>query len=340
MSRLYLPTGFLNVPYIDSLADKHGISFVVLIGGRQVGKTYGTLKLMLDDDRRFILMRRTQSEADFITNQTVNPFVALGRVDISAKKDGEYTGKILQGKPEENNVIGLTMALSTVAKIRGFSGTAFSDVVFDEFIPERHVVKIKDEGAAFLNAYVTISGNRELNGEKPLKVWLIANANDISNPILQALRVGERIERMAWKGQELSILEDRSIMIVLPKSEAIQAKRKKTALVKAIGTDTDFFGMAYNNDFSYNDNTGVRYEDLTGAKPVLSIRGRFTIWNKSGYYVSKYLPGALTEYGASAEQAAQVLRRYPDIRAFALRGKFRYESLIIKEDFLNFFKVY
>lgn len=340
MSRLYLPSGYLNIPYIDTLADKHGISFVVLIGGRQVGKTYGTLKLMLDDNRRFILMRRTQSEADFITSQTVNPFIALGRVDISAKKEGEYTGKILQGKPEDNNVIGLTMALSTVAKIRGFSGAGYTDVVFDEFIPERHVVRMKDEGAAFLNAYVTISGNRELNGEKPLKVWLIANANDIHNPILQALRIGEKIENMAWKGQELSILEDRSIIICLPKSEHIQAKRKKTALVKAIGTDTDFFGMAYNNDFAYNDNTGVRFQDLTGAKPILSIRGRFTIWTNKGYYVSKYLPNALTEYGASEEQAQQVLRRYPDIRAYAIRGRFTYESLIIKEDFLSFFKIY
>ena len=341
MSGLYLPSGFLNVPYIDALADRNGITFIVLIGGRQVGKTYGALKLMLDNDRRFILMRRTQPEADFITGDAVNPFLALGRFDVHAKKETEYTGKIIKGEEPDAETIGLTMALSTVAKIRGFSGAVYTDVIFDEFIPERHIVKIKDEGEAFLNAYVTINGNRELNGEPPVKFWLLANANDITNPILQRLQLGDRVERMAWKGQELSVLPERSIILALPKSDAIMKRRKETALIKAIGTDSDFYGMAYQNDFAYNDRENVQYIDLTGWRPILSVKGRFTVHGKNGkYYVSAYVPNALTEYAPTAGQAARILQRYPDIRAFAIRGKFIYQTLIIKEDFLSFFKVY
>ena len=91
MNRLYLPSGYLNVPYIDSLADKHGISFVVLIGGRQVGKTYGTLKLMLDDNRRFILMRRTQAEA-------------AGRMVLPGVRESEFR-KVLPGVRNEETGI-------------------------------------------------------------------------------------------------------------------------------------------------------------------------------------------------------------------------------------------
>lgn len=340
MSGLYLERGYINIPAIDRLAGKNDVSFIVIIGGRQGGKTYGVLSLMLKENRRFILMRRTQAEADFIASGTVNPFISLGRTDISAKKDSKYTGKILLGDPAEDNVIGLTMALSTVAKIRGFSGADFTDLVFDEFIPERHVVAIKDEGDAFLNAIVTISGNRELEGRPPLRVWLLANANDIGNPILSALHLTEKVDTMKLRGQELSILADRGIMLFLPKSEKLMKARNETALVRATGRDSAFFDMAFKNEFSYNDRTGVQPADLRGYTPVLSVTGRFTINRKRGYYVSAYRRGAALEFAATEQQALNILRRYPDIRALATSNRLTFESLPVKEDFFSFFNFY
>lgn len=162
---LYLKNGYLNFEWLDGEAARINAAFVVIIGKRQIGKTYGCLSLMLDDNRRFILMRRTQTEADMMTSGIVNPFINLGVTDITIKRDTKYTGGIYRGE----ELTGLTMALSTVSKIRGFSGSPYTDMVFDEFIPEAHIQKIKNEGDAFLNAVVTIAGNRELDGKPPLQ---------------------------------------------------------------------------------------------------------------------------------------------------------------------------
>lgn len=70
------------------------------------------------------------------------------------------------GKPKQClEKYGIGMTLPSIANIRGFNGSQFEDVVFDEFIPERIVIKRKAEGDALLNAYVTINGNRELEGK-------------------------------------------------------------------------------------------------------------------------------------------------------------------------------
>lgn len=257
---LYLKSGYLDQRFIQSQADKHDVNFIIEIGARQVGKTYGTLQLMLEQGKTFILMRRTQTEVDFICNEINNPFTVFKDYDISVKKDTKYTGAIyLHKEGSDPQYIGAIMALSTIAKIRGFNGGLYTDLVFDEFIPENHVVKIKDEGDAFLNAVTTIAGGREENGQPPLRVWMLANANTINSPILQAFGVGEKVERMANGGytQELSILSERGIMIILPASDKIIEKRKQSALARAVNQSSKFARMAYDNDFAYNDSSDI-----------------------------------------------------------------------------------
>ena len=110
------------------------------------------------------------------------------------------------------------MSLNSVAKIRGFYGGAYTDLIYDEFIPENHVIKIRNEGDAFLHAIVTISGNRELEGQPPLLTWLLSTSTNTASPILAALNLTDKIESMINRGQEFSALPDRGIIIVMPKS--------------------------------------------------------------------------------------------------------------------------
>ena len=53
MTNIYTPEGWLNVPALADLP----AWLRVIIGKRQVGKTYGTLKYMIESGRRFILLR-------------------------------------------------------------------------------------------------------------------------------------------------------------------------------------------------------------------------------------------------------------------------------------------
>lgn len=294
---LYLHSGYLNQKWIDETADKHNINFIIEIGARQVGKTYGTLQLQLQENRHFILMRRTQTETDFICNEINNPFTAYKDYTVTVKKDTKYTGAIYRHESDSDpEYIGALMALSTIAKIRGFNGSLYSDLVFDEFIPENHVTKIKEEGDAFLNAITTISGAREENGERPLKVWLLANANTLNSPILQALNIAEHVEKMSVNQKEISILENRGIMIILPVSEQIVNKRKKNALARAVGGVSKFSRMAYDNDFSYNDYSdivrSVNLKEYTLRLIVCDI-GIYRHKSKFLYYCTPFIVGSV-----------------------------------------------
>ena len=286
--RLYLNNGFLDQESILNEAKRNGCAFIIEIGARQVGKTFGTLQLMLKKKDPFILMRRTQTESDFLTNGTVNPFHPIDS-NVFIKKETKYTGGIFSGDDESR--IGLTMALSTVAKIRGFYGGDYKYLVYDEFIPEAHIVKIKNEGEAFLNALITINGNREISGKDPLITFLLANSNNIASPVLEALKITEKIESMIAKDQEYSILPERGIMIILPKSEQIIEQRKNDSITRAIGSDNKFSEMAYNNKFSYNDNENVVVKPLREYKILFSVRGRFSVYkhkSKDLLYIDEF----------------------------------------------------
>ena len=132
---IYTPEGWLDTKHIDDVADRNNINFIVIVGKRQVGKTYGVLKLMLDDDRRFILMRRVRPELDMLCKDVNSPFEKIpcdGLVKM--RKESEYTAaieKIVENDSEEGEKIriGTGMTLTGAGNIRGFNGDIFSDLI-------------------------------------------------------------------------------------------------------------------------------------------------------------------------------------------------------------------
>ena len=270
---IYTPDGWLNVPALAA----RSCWLNVITGPRQVGKTYGVLKYMLDNDRPFILMRRTVEEVQFLgINQAVNPF-AVFRPERDITMD--RAGKILNIK-EKEKIIGICMGLPTVATIRGFSAAAFTDIVFDEFIPEKHVVQRKTEGDALLNAYTTINGNRELEGRPPVRLWLLANSNNINSPIMTALGLVDPVLQMRERGKE--IYQRDGILICQPTSGKIVEQRRDTALMKHLqktGSAERFTGMALDNEFTYNDMTLVGKMPLGGLQALCAI-GSLYFWQR------------------------------------------------------------
>lgn len=342
--RLYLDNGYLDARHIDEIATRNGIAFIVIIGKRQVGKTYNVIKLMLDDKRNFIFMRRVRAELDMLKKNANSPFEGIHGYEgrILFESEGDYSAGIYRYDSNEDGTdlktrIGIGVALSTVGKIRG---THFneSDLVFDEFIPEEHVFKIRDEGAAFLNAHVTISGNRELEGKPPLKCWLLANSNDLNNPILDALKITEIVERMSIRGEECRMIKERRLLIILPNSDKIIEKRKQTALYQLIGGDSKFSRMAYENEFAYNDYTDVKIKPIIEYNPLITI-GNITInlhkWDKTIYITPRIKHKAKYELTDSDSHKNKFNRNFPEIRAAYQRGRVTFSDMATKNYFLN-----
>lgn len=291
VNNLYTQEGWLNIPH---LADQPAW-LIVIIGKRQVGKTYGVLKYMLDNDIYHILLRRTTAELDTISaSPDLNPYKVFEPEHKTglfkqAKKLCRICDYSLDGdgKTIEGTQRGIATSLAEIAHIRGFNGDSFTDIVFDEFIPEKGVITRRTEGDAFLNAYVTISGNRELAGRPPLRAWLLANTNNINSAILEALNLTDDVLYMRRKGRE-ELLTDKGVLIVQPDSQRVISQRKETALMKQISNKSDFYGMAIENAWSYDDSPYIKNMPLKGMQPAWGYDDSIFAWkHPGGYYVCK-----------------------------------------------------
>jgi hypothetical protein len=283
---IYEPAGWVNVPWIAS----RPTWLKVLIGARQVGKTYGVLKYHLDNDIPFLLMRRTTKELEAIAN---NP-----KFDPFNKFAPEYTCKLFKygdsynildydanGKPLPDSYRGSAISLPEIATVRGFDGSGFTSVILDEAVPEKIVRVLKAEGDAMLNAYTTISANRELEGRPPLTLWLLSNTNNINSPILSAFNLLDDIVAMQARGREY-IETPGGVSIFFGRSEKIVAQRKETVLAKQISSDSKFARMAYGNEWSYDISPLIRQRSIKGMTPLCSYAKQLYLWeDDSSVYV-------------------------------------------------------
>lgn len=308
---LYQKDGWLNVPDIARL----NCWLNVIIGPRQVGKTYGTLKYLLDVGNQFFYMRRTGDELGLVCDDPrLNPFRTIEGYSVEiVRAGGSYDIREMDGE-ETKRSCGIAMSLSRVAKIRGFNGSDFTDLVFDEFIPERIVIKRKNEGEAFLNAYTTINGNRELKGRAPLRAWLLANANDFESPILSALELTGAVEKMARTGQEYMIKD--GIFIALPKSERVIEKRKETAMMRHLRKNKGgFYQMAAENKFAYNSLDLVKPKSLKGYSPLLRIGDIYIYDNGTSAYACWSPHRGRLKYAATREGIIQAQLECPELKS-------------------------
>jgi len=329
---LYTADGWVNIPAISAI----GAWCNIIIGKRQVGKTFGTLKYMLDEKRYFMYMRRTSNELQAIAaDPSLNPFNALKKVgyDIGIQKAGKISYAIgpceylEDGKFAIPNKCAIGVALPSIATVRGFDGGAFSDLVFDEFIPERIVAKRKAEGEALLNAYVTICGNRELEGKPPLRMWLLANAFDIASPILEQLGCTDLVAKMARTGKEW-VMTDSGVFICMPHSDKVSGKRKQTALMKHLAGQGDFYKMAMENQFVYNNLENVRPRSLKGMQPLFSYAGLYVYrLDELHYYVCESPHNAHEHYGSSSQAATNLQLQRPEFRPMVCLGQVDFSTV-------------
>ena len=222
--------------------------------------------------------------------------------------------------------IGYTLALSTVSNLRGFDMSDCELLIYDEFIPEKHERPLKNEAQALFNAYETINRNRELVGEKPLKVLCLANANTITNPIFEALNIIDKVYTMENNNQVVSINEPRGFAVVLLSDSPISKLKQDTALYR-LTSGSEFESMAIGN--SYNVDFNRARVNLVEYVPIFTVNG-ITIYqhkNKMELYATRHKSG-----GAVDIDTRLYRKRYaPMVLEYDSRGLILYENLSVRE---------
>lgn len=251
--------------YYDIRANAHRHEAInIIIGGRGIGKTYSALSYMIEMAQPFLYLRNTGIQMEESATAFGNPFkkisLDMGR-DISLKAEKRHYN-IIETTSGSNEIIGYGAALSTFSNLRGVDLSDVRYVVFDEFIERRKLAF--DQFGAFQAMYETVNRNRELEGEPPLKCFLLSNSQTLQNDILMGYGLVDRIQRMIVSGER--IWRRDGLYLELPKSEISEAKAR-TANYKLI-SGTDYAREALENEFTSDSYKNVVKRDINEYRPL------------------------------------------------------------------------
>lgn len=327
--------------------------FQIFIGARDGGKTYSYLKGLIlkyqEDGKPFIYTRRLQSELEECADtrdgkETGNPFSKLnadmgwnyGFRPLTGKTAGLYQrewndakeGYIYTGQKVANGT-----SLASLSRIKGIDWQACDDWMYDEFIQEPHVPRMKMEGNALVSAYDTIARNRELSGLPPLHLTLCSNSTDIYHDVFITLKVVSILEKMARSGKQHTYIKERGLALHLMElPESLKKARDGTALGRLM-KGTDYYGMAFENKFAYNDFSLVEYRKLNGYHCVAALDHAY-IWKKKGeslWHVS-YRSAPCEKYNSRHQQDEILFRRRIGVAMHDpyIQGRVTFESYELK----------
>ena len=336
---LYLDSGYVNISYCL----KFKCPFTFVIGGRGTGKTFTSQLYCIENNKQYMLMRRTQAQTDLISKadfSPVNPVMDyLHRIPV-IESASKYNGVIYsKDNPDGDKTLhGYTAALSTFSNLRGFDGSGIDILIYDEFIPERHERLIKNEADAFFNVYETINRNRELTGKEPLTALCLSNSNSLASPVLSSLGLIKTLEGMQKRGQSEYINRDSGIAIFLLYNSPISSLKSNTALYRAT-RNTEFSRMSLDNEFSYDDMTDIKSIALNSGWKLFCKLGTMFLYSKNNlWYISRHGAGtAAREYELTEIGIRKFVHDYPGSYQRIINHRIIYEDFSIKNNFTNIF---
>lgn len=282
MGKLYDKEGWINWPYILSKQ----AAFIMVVGARGVGKTYGVMRELRQRKQPFIYLRRLKTQIDNCGKNTGNPFKRLN-MDCGWNILPFSVGGNIEFRETDRNgdLVAVGVALSTVATVRGIDFSDFNYIVFDEAVAMIGEKPIKNEFEAFLNFYETVNRNRELNGERPVQAILLGNANKLSNPYFTGWHFMKTSLKMLRGKQMVYQTPDSSRIMIMLQDSPISKRKAETAVYQN-GTE-GFVSMALDNVFR-TDETKIKSEPLKEYNHMVSI-GEIGIYRHKSerrYYVS------------------------------------------------------
>ena len=282
MGKLYDRNGWVNWEYIL----KQDAAFIMVVGARGTGKTYGVMKQLIKEKQPFVYLRRLKTQLDNCGKVTGNPFKRLNLDNDWNILPFSVGGNVeFRHNDRNGDLVAVGVALSTVATVRGIDFSDYNYIVFDEAVAMIGEKPIKNEFEAFLNFYETVNRNREIIGEKPVKAILLGNANKLSNPYFTGWHFMKTSLKMLRGGQMVYRTPDNTRLMIMLQNSPISRKKAETAAYQ--NGSEGFLAMALDNAFR-TDETKIKSEPLKEYNHIVSI-GEIGIYRHKSerkYYVS------------------------------------------------------
>ena len=333
--------------------------------GRNTGKTYSTLRYMLDTGAAFVYIKRTVEDVKLILSGSgkigsklsmygadLSPFKALNR-DLGSNVRAfsiykGYLGGFWKCSPENEPIgqpIGYIISLNAVSKIKGFDLSDCDYLIFDEFIPSAWERADRAEGKQLLDLYMTVSRDREHRGKPPLKLICLANPVEINCPVMQELEIADDAAAMTARGEEYRYT--RGILlhrIIMP--EEFQEKEKEMPALQAM-TGTAWRDAALGEGFSYNDIGMIKPVSLKNYQCLLELKYRkycWYVWRKDALlYVCKSAGRPLVA-SYDLNKDADARRFYQeedlDIREEYIQGNVNFQTYTMYDVIINYKKFF
>lgn len=335
--KIYDQSGYVNIEGIL----REGYPFNFLIGGRGTGKTYSALKVAKEEEKLFMLMRRTQSQADLISKPEFSVFKPINRDlgwNVQVKSISKYNSMFYTEDDEGNqHPVGYTCALSTLSNMRGFDASDIRLLIYDEFIPEKHERLLKNEADAIFNAYETMNRNRELTGDDPIQMLCLANANDITNPVFESLHLIRIADKMQKGNADRWTDDRRGIQLIMLHRSPISRKKSQTALYN-LTEGSEFATMAIENDFNL-DRQHIKPRPLSEYRPVCVI-GELCIYKhkaENELYISTHRAGVFNKIFTLSESDRILYQRlFSSHWDLYIRKKVDFEDILSEKLFLKY----
>lgn len=332
--KIYDSDGWVNWDYIAKL----NRAFIMVIGARGTGKTYGLMKYLIQNRIPFVYLRRLQTQLDLCATTSGNPFRKVCS-DLEIDIHPFRRDKLIEFKYAKDDVVPVAVgcALSTVSTVRGFDFSGYDFILYDECIPMTNEKPIKDEFTAFLNFYETVNRNRELSGSDPVRCIMLGNANTLINPYFTGWRFTKTALRMIRGGQMIYTTQDKTRTIIMLLKSPVSERKRETALYQ--NANNGFISMALDNAFR-TDETVISSKPLTEYNHIVSVGdiGIYRHKSRREYYVSATLGNPY--YDAWGIQLKLFLSDFCLLRSIYMTShNFIFESYELEILFREYFKL-
>lgn len=333
----------------------------VIYGGRHRGKTYSSLRYMVENEEDFVFLRRTNKDIETMckgakfkkANINLSPFKALNRdMGWNIKPHVIDDGVAGFWETEENGdfgdePVGWAFSLNSVGKAKGFelaSDNKDQFIIFDEFVPNIYDKTNREEGKQVLDFYETVTRDRLDRGGNEIKLICLTNATDVVSPLLDEMGLVDEVADMAIAKQATKYIPEKKVLLrKLPKRE--DDKEYSTGIYMTMH-DTPWGEMTWGNEFAYNDFSNVEKINIKKYTPVCSFtykRKEWYLYKKDGnYYMCKSRHNGQKHFNLDRENEQ---KKAWDAIIFKLRCRTieehaRYESYTMYDLVVNYKKIF